>query len=173
MENNSCIERSRPELSGPSPPEFKEGLLSWSFVDDRMRSAVNYWIASASVEGRPHTVPIWGAWLEGRFFFVGGGRKVRNLRANPHAVVHLESGNEVVLIEGQCTEITAPSRELLSRVDDEFLRKYPDFRPSEQLQLDGDSRLPPGGLFVVHPEKVIAWSGFASDATRWRFRCRS
>ena len=148
-------------------------MLSWAFVDARMRSALNYWIASASVEGRPHTVPIWGAWLEGKFYFVGGGRKVRNLRANPHAVVHLESGDEVVLIEGQCNEITAPGTDLLSRVDDEFLRKYGDFRPSEQLRLDGAGRLPLGGLFVVHPEKVIAWSGFASDATRWRFPSRA
>ena len=161
-------ERSRPNLSGPSPPNFKEEMLTWEWIDARLNSALNYWIASATVEGKPHAVPIWGAWLDDRFYFVGGGRKVRNLCANPQAVVHLESGNEVVLIEGHCKEVPAPSQAMLQQLDDEFLRKYPGFRPNEQLQHRVDAGNPSAGLFVVHPLTVTAWSGFAGNATRWR-----
>ena len=168
MADRHGSKRSRPLLEGPSPPEFKDGMLSWEFVDIRMREALNYWIASAGTDGRPHAVPVWGAWLEDVFYFVGAGRKVRNLRANPQAVVHLESGDDVVLIEGHFEEIGRPGREFLRQLDDEFLRKYVTYRPSKHLENPHSSSFPPAGLFAIYPFTIIAWSGFASDATRWR-----
>ena len=161
-------ERSRPNLGASGPLEYDSAMLSWDFVDSRIREAANYWLASAGNDGRPHAVPVWGSWLDDVFYFVGVGRKIRNLRANPQAVVHLESGTEVVLIEGRFEEITQPSRELLQRVDEEFSRKYGSYRPSEHLKDQSKSSFPPEGLFAVHPQLVIAWSGLASDATRWR-----
>ena len=161
-------ERSRPNLGASGPLEYDSGMLSWDFVDSRMREAANYWLASAGNDGRPHAVPVWGSWLDDVFYFVGAGRKIRNLRANPQAVVHLESGTEVVLIEGRFEEITRPSRELMQQLDDEFLRKYVTYRPSKHLDSPHSSSFPPAGLFAIYPLTVIAWSGFASDATRWR-----
>lgn len=161
-------ERSRPNLGATGQLDYDSGMLSWEFVESRMREALNFWIASAGIDGRPHAVPIWGAWLDDVFYFVGVGRKIRNLRANPQAVVHLESGDEVVLIEGRFEEVCHPGRELLQQVDEEFIRKYLTYRPSEQLNNKGKSEFPPEGLFAVYPQLVIAWSGMASDATRWQ-----
>ncbi len=165
-------ERSRPNLGASGPLEYDSAMLSWDFVDSRIREAANYWLASAGNDGRPHAVPVWGSWLDDVFYFVGVGRKIRNLRANPQAVVHLESGTEVVLIEGRFEEITQPSRELLQQVDEEFSRKYGSYRPSEHLKDQSKSSFPPEGLFAVHPHLVIAWSGLAGDATRWHIRPR-
>lgn len=165
-------ERSRPNLGASGPLAYDSAMLSWDYVDSRMRDAQNYWIASAGEDGRPHAVPVWGAWLADVFYFVGTGRKVRNLRANPRAVVHLESGDDVVLIEGSFKEIGQPSRDLLRQVDEEFIRKYKTYRPSEHLNDRSKSNFPPEGLFAVMPQLVIAWSGMASDATRWKFRAR-
>ena len=161
-------ERSRPNLGASGPLEYDSGMLGWEFVESRMREASNYWLASAGEDGRPHAVPVWGAWLNDVFYFVGVGRKIRNLRANPQAVVHLESGAEVVLIEGRFEEITRPGRELMQQVDEDFSRKYGGYRPSEYLGDESKSSFPPEGLFAVHPQLVIAWSGLAGDATRWR-----
>ncbi|MCY3991968.1 MAG: pyridoxamine 5'-phosphate oxidase family protein [Caldilineaceae bacterium] len=169
MDDRYKIERSRPNLGASGPLEYSSDMLSWDFVDRRMRDSLNYWIASAGSDCRPHSVPVWGAWLEDVFYFVGTGRKVRNLRANPQAVVHLESGDEVVLIEGRFEEISRENRELLQLVDDEFIRKYETYRPSEYLDDRSKSSFPPEGLFAIFPQLVIAWSGMASDATRWRF----
>lgn len=163
-------QRSRPDLGATGPIEYDSGMLSWEFVESRMRRAVNYWIASVRSSGRPHAVPVWGAWLDDVFFFMGTGRKIRNLRANPQAVVHLESGDEVVIVEGHFEEICRPSQELLQRVDEEFVRKYETYRPSEHLGGQSSSSFPPEGLFAVYPQLVIAWSGMASDATRWRLQ---
>ena len=165
-------ERSRPNLGASGPLAYDSAMLSWDYVDSRMRDAQNYWIASAGEDGRPHAVPVWGAWLADVFYFVGTGRKVRNLRANPRAVVHLESGDDVVLIEGSFKEIGQPSRDLLRQVDEEFIRKYKTYRPSEHLNDRNKSSFPPEGLFAVFPQLVIAWSGMASDATRWKFPAR-
>lgn len=163
-------QRSRPDLGASGPIAYDSGMLSWAFVEHRMRTAVNYWIASAGGDGRPHAVPVWGAWLDEAFFFVGTGRKIRNLRANPQAVVHLESGDEVVIVEGRFEEIGLPSQEFLQRVDEEFVRKYGTYRPSEHLNGRSTSSFAPEGLFAVRPQVVIAWSGMASDATRWKIQ---
>ena len=168
MKDRYSSERSRPNLGASGPVTYDSEMLSWEYVDGRMRDSLNYWIASAGIDGRPHAVPVWGAWLEDVFYFVGTGKKVRNLRGNPQVVVHLESGDDVVIIEGSFEEISLPSHELLQKVDEEFIRKYETYRPSEHLNDRTKSSFPPEGLFAVFPQLVIAWSGMASDATRWR-----
>lgn len=168
MKDRYSGERSRPNLGASGPVTYDSEMLSWDDVDRRMRDSFNYWIASAGSDGRPHAVPVWGAWLKEVFYFVGGGRKIRNLRDNPQAAVHLESGDDVVLIEGRFEEISRPGGELLQQVDEEFIRKYKTYRPSEHLDGRSKSSFPPEGLFAVLPQLVIAWSGMASDATRWR-----
>ena len=160
-------ERSRPNLALDSL-SFTEEMLTWSFVESRMHAAQNYWIVSAAASGRPHAVPVWGAWLDDVFYFVGAGRKIRNLRANPQAVVHLESADEVVIIEGSFQEIKRRDEAFLQRLDDDFVRKYETYRPSENLDNAGSSGNVPVRLFAVFPTTVIAWSGFARNATRWR-----
>lgn len=159
--------RSRPYMPGYGVPEAEEGLLPWSFVDSHMQDALNYWVVSAGLDGQPHTVPLWGVWLDDVFYFDGGGRKIQNLRANPQAVVHLESGDTVVIIEGPFVEISRPDRPFFQRLDEEYGRKYA-YRPSEQFPPD-EPPFPDGGLFAIYPQKVFAWSSFLSDATRWRF----
>ena len=160
-------ERSRPNLALENS-SFTEEMLTWSFVESRMQAALNYWIVSAAASGRPHAVPVWGAWLDDLFYFVGAGRKIRNLRANPQAVVHLESADEVVIIEGSFDEISRRDGAFLQRLDEDFVRKYETYRPSENLDNAGGSGNVPVGLFAVYPKTVIAWSGFARNATRWR-----
>lgn len=160
-------ERSRPNLALDNT-SFTEEMLTWSFVESRMHSAQNYWIVSAAPNGRPHAVPVWGAWLDDVFYFVGAGRKIRNLRANPQAVVHLESADEVVIIEGSFEEIKRRDEAFLQRLDDDFVRKYETYRPSENLDNAGSSTNVPVGLFAIFPKTVLAWSGFARNATRWR-----
>jgi len=48
----------------------------------------------------PHTRPVWGVWRDGGFWFSTGSQARRNLEANAAITVHLESGEEVVIVEG-------------------------------------------------------------------------
>ena len=69
-----------------------------------------YWLATAGTDAAPHMIPIWGAWVDGRWYVEGGPtRWQRNLRANPQLAIHVEFGDEVVIVEGTATELVAPA----------------------------------------------------------------
>jgi hypothetical protein len=46
-------------------------VLPWSFARERLERAHNFWLCTASPAGRPHAAPIWGAWVDDRFYFEG------------------------------------------------------------------------------------------------------
>jgi general stress protein 26 len=145
----------RPDVDTYGIPESEEGLLPWRHVSQRMWQAHNYWVGTTRPDGRPHAVPVWGVWLEERFYFGGGPstRKARNLAENPAIVVHLENGDDVVILEGVAEEIEDP--EVLARVDDAYEAKY-------QIRHG-----PP--IWMVRPLVVFAWDDFPGSTTRWVF----
>ena len=148
-------------------PASDEGMLPWSHVVERMTNALNYWVGTTYPDGRPHVSVVWGVWHGDRFYFDGSPetRRGRNIAANPAVAVHLESGTDVVILEGVAEEVRNPDRELTVQLAAEYARKYAghDYSPEPQ-QWDK------GGLFAVTHNKVLAWSSFPTDMTRWRFR---
>ena len=139
--------RRRPPFKGYGVPDTEEGMLPWSWAAERLEQARNYWVSTTRPDGRPHAMPVWGIWLEDAFFF-GSGResaKSRNLAANPAIVVHLESGDETVILE---------------RVDEVYGPKY-DFTPDSSGESDP--------WFVVRPKRVYAWTerGYPGSATQF------
>lgn len=160
------VHRSRPATPGYFLAANEgPGLLDWDETARRFAAPRNYWVNTASTDGRPHAMPVWGAWLDDRFVFSTSpdSRKARNLRQNPQVVVHLEDGNAVIVVEGRATELR-DSAELLA-----FLAAYNpkynwNFTPDQVAR----------GVFAVHPEQAFAWLGgegeaFGGTATRWRF----
>lgn len=152
----------RPHMPGYGVPESKKGLLDWSHVTERMTAAQNYWICTVSPDAHPHATPVWGLWLENKLYFGGGPmtKRSRNLRNNSAANVHLESGSEVITMEGEAHPMTKPDLELIARLIELSGEKY-GYRPKpEEYEA-------PGG-FVFTPKVVLAWKEFPKDATRWR-----
>ena len=93
----------RPSLSG----YVEHGkLLPWSWVDERMRTSRNYWIATKS-RGFPSSRPVWGIWEDARLLFSSGSQIGSNLVADDRVQVNLESGDELVIIEGTATAMSA------------------------------------------------------------------
>jgi hypothetical protein len=138
----------------------ESGMLDWSFAAERLVAARNYWVATACEDGRPHAMPVWGLWLDGAFVFgtSSRSRKARNLRHDPRAVVHLESGDEVVIVEG-----VAEPRPLDEPLRDLYEAKY-DFRPEPDAGGEG--------WFRIVPEVAYAWTEreYPRTATRFDFR---
>src|SRR5918912_177072 len=89
-----------------------EGQLPWIWAEERLADARNYWIATTSPNRTPHVMPVWGVWLDGAVCFGTDrqSRKARNLAANPAVAVHLESGDEVVVLHGPAVKVTDPER---------------------------------------------------------------
>jgi len=152
-----------PGSYGLQPPEGGSGLISWDRACEHLRQAHNYWVATTRPDGRPHVMPVWGLWLEDAFWFSTGlySRKARNLSRNANVVVHLESGDDVVILEGIAEEATDPAR--LARFAEAYALKY-NFRP--------DVNDPQNGIYAVRPSKAFAWleKDFPGGATRWQFR---
>jgi nitroimidazol reductase NimA-like FMN-containing flavoprotein (pyridoxamine 5'-phosphate oxidase superfamily) len=141
-------------------------MLPWSWAVERLERALNYWVSTTRPDGRPHAMPVWGAWLDGILYIEGDPetRRLRNLAANPAVVAHLESGDEVVIIEGVAEELRAPDRELTTRLAAIFRAKYkPKGYEPEPESWDG------GGLHGVRPRVAFAWGPFPTTLTRWRF----
>jgi hypothetical protein len=150
---------------GYIPPEGGKEKLEWSFIQARMTQAKNYWIVTATQQGKPSATPVWGVWIDDRLYFDGSPetRRGRNIRANPQSAVHLESGDEAVMLEGE-TIIPegAPERSLAKRIAAGYRKKY-----AEQGYAPKASQWDQGGLFVFTPHKAIAWTNFIKDPTRW------
>jgi nitroimidazol reductase NimA-like FMN-containing flavoprotein (pyridoxamine 5'-phosphate oxidase superfamily) len=141
-----------------------EGLLPWSFVDERMAKARNYWVCSVRADGRPHAAPVWGVWLEGVLYFSSSRRSVkgRNIARDPRVSIHLESGDETVIFEGKLVELTDSA--LYQRVRTVYNTKYNMEAMTEKLD-------PEAVAYLLEPTSVLAWleSDFPNTVTRWQF----
>jgi PPOX class probable F420-dependent enzyme len=157
-----------PEATRPSFPrvygihEDDAGLLDWGWATDRLERARNYWVSTTSPDGRPHAMPVWGVWLDDVFYFSSApdSRKARNLVANPRITVHLESGDEVVIVEGTADHVTDAA--LLQRISQDYSGKY---------SFDVTFTVAGRGLVAVHPRVAYAWreQDFPASATRFTF----
>ena len=143
--------------AGYVPAGTKPRFLPWEWVTERLERSHNYWICSTRPDGRPHSAPVWGVWQDGAVVFSTdpNSRKARNLVANPAVTIHLESGDEAIILEGNIETI-----KLNSGIDDAYNKKY-------KMRL---SSFPgPVSLFSLKPKKVMAWreKDFVTSATKW------
>lgn len=153
---------SRPQAP-PSYPFARStvALLPWTHVTERLESARNYWLATTYPDGRPHVTPIWGVWVEGALYFDGLGttRWARNLSAQPSVAIHLESGEDVVIVEGTAEDVTTGAA-LGDQIVAAWTVKYGRLMPQPSTS----------GMFRLTPRTARAWSSSALlDGTRWDF----
>ncbi len=157
-----------PIVSRPTfPPGYVDrpiATVGWDWVERQLTDAVHYWLCSVRPDGRPHAVPKWAVYLDGKIYFDGSGqtRHARNLAHNPSVVLHLESGERAVIVEGSGRAIDRPPTELALRLAHAYTGKYADLGYSpEPTQWDE------GGLFEIVPRVVLAWTKFSEDPTKF------
>ncbi len=144
-------------------PTALEGTRAWRDVSERLTQSRNYWIGTTRPDGRPHVMPVWGVWLDETFYFSTdrNSQKGRNLAANPGLVVHLESGDDAVVLEGVAEEVSDLA--IFSRCADTYEAKY-------QWRLKPDK--PGVVVYALRPRVAFAWleRSFTQSASRWVFR---
>jgi len=135
--------------------------LPWSWAVDRLTESRNYWFVSTRPDSRPHSMPVWGVWVDGSFFFSTGklSRKAKNLQASPNCLVCPEGASEAVVLEGIANQCSEPI--LLRRFYRAYKRKY-----------DWDMSGTKDPVYQVRPRTVF---GFVEtpgkthgNPTRWR-----
>lgn len=136
--------------------------MAWRNVQRQLEGARNYWVATVRPDGRPHVMPVWGVWVEDLLCFgtSRSSRKGKNLLRDSRLTVHLESGDDVVILEGSAEEVA--DRALLERIASAYAEKYPGFQPDPE---------PSSGIFAVRPRLGFSWreQDFPKSATRWHF----
>ncbi len=147
---------------GISEEPVDPATCNWNAIGDKLAHARNYWISSMCPNGRPHAMPVWGLWLDGALHFSTSraSRKGRNLAGNPHVVAHLESGDDLVVVEGVVEEVVDSS--VLLRYADGYDAKY---------HLQPDTANADDVTYVVVPRVAFTWqeSAFVDSAVRWKF----
>ena len=160
---------AQPRILRPTFPEgyieHPKSLLAWEQVAQRLLDARNYWLCSVRPNGKPHVIPLWAVWEDDKIYFDGSPetRHAKNIAANPRVSVHLESGDQAVIIEG-LARIMRPPVELAVRLARNYVRKYAasGYAPTPD-QWDH------GGLYEITPRSALAWTNFVDDPTKFIF----
>ena len=147
----------------PLPSEYgtPSKTLAWADVEARLEAATHVWLATVRPDGRPHTVPVDGLWLEGAVWFGGSAQTVkhRNLLADGRATLHLADAVSAVIVEGTA-ELIRPDPPAVDALVAASKRKYGYAPPADAYA---------GGVWCLRPSKVMAWTSLPVDATRFRF----
>jgi hypothetical protein len=159
----------RPEPSRPGmPASYGIGrggsapgeLLPWARVEEWLAAARNYWICTTRPDGRPHAKPVWGLWMDGLLMFSTDPSSVtaRNIAAGSPVQAHLESGDDVAILEGRLERPSDPA--LLARFADAYDSKY-------GIRVDVSHAETP--ILALRPNTVLSWEekNYPETATRW------
>ena len=151
---------TRPYMPGYGVPKGRKGILPWSWAEQRLKKSHNYWITTVRPDGSPHTMVIWGLWIDGAFYFSTGqeSRKAKNLACNPKCIVCSEDSSEAVVVEGEARRVhDSPDLKFFARYE----KKY-DWDMSE-MQKEPIYAVRPRVAFGLYEKK------FQNAATRWNF----
>jgi hypothetical protein len=104
--------------------------------------------------------------MDDKIYFDGSPdtRHARNIAGNPHIALHLESGDDVVILEGTSQAVQKPAPELAGKVARAYSAKYAalGYAPAPD-QWDS------GGLFEIRLRMALAWTKFTDDPTKFVF----
>ena len=167
---------SEPRAEAPAMKDYGVGgpnwrPLPWSWAAERLDANRNFWVVTATADGRPHALPVWGVWHDGdhRFVFSCGpsSRKARDLATNPQVAFMVDDTVECVSVEGLARVVEAgdPDREAWI---ERYMTKY---RP---MSAELSAEFVRSNLIVeVRPRRAFAVierdDEFADRATRWTF----
>ena len=155
----------RPEIPAEYGVAKATDHVPWSHVEERLTAARLYWIATVSSGGRPRVRPVDGLFVDG-VLYVGGSpetRWVQEALSNPRVSVHLDAvDGDVVIVDGHAVVLEKNSDEFAERMAAVSNAKYPEYG------MTAASYKGPGPIAIT-PRKVIAWTNFMKDPTRFRF----
>lgn len=141
--------------------------VSWAEVAEQLTGARSYWLCTSDANGSPHAVPVWGAVVNQDLHLFSERRtaKARHVARNPQVVVHLESAEDVVIVNGSLQDLGRPQdhAEVLSALE----AKYPSgedavYLPSNDPDFDV--------LWRLRPHNAMLWrlDDYDGSQARWK-----
>jgi hypothetical protein len=138
--------------------------LAWNEIRARLEEAQNYWLTTIRPDGRPHVVPLDGIWLDSSWYFGGSPSTVhmRNAARGCAGVLHIGEGLQAIIVEGRVSAVSIEG-EVAERLAAESNVKYAHYGMTATAEAYRS------GSCVLRAERVMAWSDFPDDATRFVF----
>ena len=139
--------------------------MTWTEVAGRLAAARTYWLGSTTASGAPHAAPVWGVVTGGTLYLYSERStvKARNLAADARVVVHLESGEDVLIVRGVAEDLGRRRR--FPAVVAALAAKYT--RPEDRQYLPTAIRL--RRRSGDRPRSAMAWrlDDYAASQRRW------
>jgi Pyridoxamine 5'-phosphate oxidase len=135
-------------------------------VAGRLAAARTYWLGTTMPSGAPHAAPVWGAVTGGTLYLYSERStvKARNLAADPHAVVHLESDENVLIVRGTAEDLGTPAQ--VPFVVAGLAAKYTRLGDRQYLPgVNGDFDV----VYAIRPQSAMAWRLDDYDASQRRW----
>jgi PPOX class probable F420-dependent enzyme len=140
--------------------------MDWPEVAARLAASRNYWLGTTSPSGAPHAAPVWGV-VAGQTLYLYSERstaKARNIAADPRVVVHLESGDDVLIVRGTAEDLGRPAQ--APHVVSALAAKYT--APGDRQYLpDADPAF--DVVYAIRPRAALAWrlADYDGSQRRW------
>ncbi|HEV7804571.1 MAG TPA: pyridoxamine 5'-phosphate oxidase family protein [Solirubrobacteraceae bacterium] len=155
----------RPHMPGYGVRASGDGLLEWSWAQQRLLASRSFWLATSWPDGRPHLMPVWAVWDAGALWFSTGlrSRKARNLLADPRCAVTTEDASSPVVVEGVARfegDSGAIARVTALLGDKYDVELGPEFHDPDR---NATISVTPRRAFGLADEDLVA------SATRWTF----
>jgi PPOX class probable F420-dependent enzyme len=153
----------------PTMPNQNRDQPTWHQVAMRLAPSRSYWLVTTNADGSPHAAPVWGGMVEDRLYVYSerGTVKARNLARDGRAVVHLESGEDVVIVHGYLDDVGLPqaAHEVVNALSSKY--DHPD---DAQYLPSGDDSF--DVLYLLRPEKALLWNlaDYEDSQQRWTAR---
>ena len=94
------IKITRPKF----PPGYVDkpvSYLNWDWVATRLTEAKHYWICSVRPDGRPHVVPRWCVFVEGKIYYDGSPETRHAIMGGGHSRRYIHDGRQTIAGTGQ------------------------------------------------------------------------
>jgi hypothetical protein len=145
---------------------MQTGTMTWADIAKRLSASREYWLSTTTPSGAPHAAPVWGVVTEETLYFYSQRNtvKARNLAADPRTVVHLESGEDVLIVSGLLDDLGTPAE--VGYVVAALAAKYT--RPEDQQYMPGND--PDFDVvYALRPRSAMAWrlEDYAASQRRW------
>jgi len=140
--------------------------VPWSEVAERLAPARTYWLCTTTPSGAPHAAPVWGVVVDETLYLYSERStvKARNLAADPRVVLHLESGEDVVIVRGSAEDLGTPAQ--AGHVVAALSAKYTD--PEDRPFLpDADPAF--DVIYAIRPRSAMLWrlADYEASQRRW------
>lgn len=144
-----------------------DATMTWAEVSERLAAARTYWLDTTLPSGAPHAAPVWGAVTGGTLYLYTERStvKARNLAADPRVVIHLESGEDVLIVRGTAEDLGPPAQvpAMVAALSAKYTR--PEDRPYLP-DADPDFDV----VYAIRPQSAMAWrmSDYFASQRRWK-----